>query len=112
MYTLLSHALTGLLCDDTTRRVSVALMEMSMEISAWSLTRAQQNKQSARSEGEEWETVPQRSRPAFVLFFFCFFKVLFLPRAPSCTFKSENYPTEPLGSLKVQFSHMFLSECL
>lgn len=45
------HALTGLMCEETSW-VSVALMEMSMEISTCSRMSAQQNKGKYRGNSE------------------------------------------------------------
>lgn len=69
MYTVL-HALTGLLCEET-RWVSVALMEMSMEISTCSLMSTRQNKYLGNRDGnavfeKEWTTISEP--PFFVVF--------------------------------------------
>lgn len=77
--------------------------------------RVEPNESSAEQIGGwQWggRLPPRHRKNGKALLLFCFFQVLFLPRTLSCTFKSENYPTESLGSLKVQFSHMFVSECL
>lgn len=76
MYMVL-HALTGLLCEETSW-VSVALMEMSMEISTCGLMSARQNKYPGNREEnavfeKEWTNISEP--PSFVVFFggCCFF---------------------------------------